>query len=203
MGTEYCNNVLRQLCELMKIDHKTSTAYHHQSVGTIERNHRTFNEYLKSYLTDELDKWDVYLGYFTFCYNITENTSNNNKYSPFELVYGRRVNLPNELLNGQIDPLYNIDNYVKCLKQSLQRAHVKATKIIDKIKLRNKIYHDQKAKPIRVKITDKVLVEIEPYNKHGPKYKGPFEIIDVEEPNVVIKTEKGNRKIHKDRIRPI
>lgn len=203
MGTEYCNSVLKELCELMKVDHKTSTAYHHQSVGTIERNHRTFNEYLKSYLSDELDKWDVYLSYFTFCYNITENSSNNNKYSPFELVYGRKVNLPNELLNGQIDPLYNMDNYVQCLKQSLQRAHVKATNIIDKIKIRNKNYHDQKAKPLRVNVKDKVLVEIEPYNKHGPKYKGPFEILDLDEPNVIVKTDKGNIKIHKDRIRPI
>lgn len=50
MGTEYCNNVIKQLCQLMQIDHKTSTPYHHQSVGTIERSRRTFNEYIRSYV---------------------------------------------------------------------------------------------------------------------------------------------------------
>lgn len=83
-----------------------------------------------------------------------------------------------------------MDNYIKCLKQTLQWAHARATKIIEKIKLRNKIYHDEKAKPLNVKINDKVSIKAEPYNKHGPKYKGPFEIVEIDEPNLVTKTDK-------------
>lgn len=50
MGTEYCNEIIRELCKLMKIEFSNSTAYHHETLGTVERSHRTFNEYLRSYI---------------------------------------------------------------------------------------------------------------------------------------------------------
>lgn len=104
-GTEYTNETLSELCKLMKVDHKISAAYHHQTVGTIERNHREFNKYIRQYLSENLQYWDDYLDYFTFCYNIDKHGSNNYKYSPFELVYARSPNLPSYLLTGQVQPL--------------------------------------------------------------------------------------------------
>lgn len=49
LGTEYRNEVMKELCELMKIDHEFSTAYRHQILGSIERNHRVLNEYVRAY----------------------------------------------------------------------------------------------------------------------------------------------------------
>jgi len=43
MGTEYKNSIINDLCEYLKIENITSTAHHHQTVGTIERSHRIFN----------------------------------------------------------------------------------------------------------------------------------------------------------------
>lgn len=50
MGTEYRNELVSELCKLMAIKQSMSTPHHHQTVGTIERNHRVFNEYIRSYL---------------------------------------------------------------------------------------------------------------------------------------------------------
>jgi len=44
MGTEHKNSVTKDLCKYLNIENKTSTAHHHQTLGTIERSHRTFNE---------------------------------------------------------------------------------------------------------------------------------------------------------------
>lgn len=85
-GSEYVNELVSELCALMKIDHKTSTAHHHQTVGTIERNHREFNRYVRQYLDSTLGDWETYLDYFTFCYNIEKHGSNEYKYSPYELL---------------------------------------------------------------------------------------------------------------------
>lgn len=49
-GTEFVNSVMKNICDDLKIQHKTSTAYHHETLGSVERNHRVFNEYLRSYL---------------------------------------------------------------------------------------------------------------------------------------------------------
>lgn len=59
MGTEYRNKVLEELCKLLKIDKKLSTAYHHQTVGAVERTHRTFNEYIRSYISTDKSDWDI------------------------------------------------------------------------------------------------------------------------------------------------
>lgn len=202
MGTEYKNELIKELCNLIKIEHKISTAYHHQSLGTVERNHRVFNEYIRGYLNGNLDCWDSYLSYFTFSYNIQKHSSNGEKYSPFELVFAERPSMLHEILNGNVDPIYNIDNYMAEAKYKLQVAHEHAKQIIEKIKNKSKLYYDKNVNPIDVKVGDQVKIKKEPYNKFKQIYDGPFEILDIEHPNVIVKLENGKPyKIHKDRIR--
>mgnify|MGYP002655063908 CR=1 FL=1 len=58
-GTEYLNETMSELLKLLKIEHLTSTAYHHQTLGVCERSHRTFNEYVRScllYTSDAADE---------------------------------------------------------------------------------------------------------------------------------------------------
>lgn len=74
-GTEYKNSELAELCSLLDISRDFSTPYHHETVGTIERNHRVLNEYLRAYLEGNHDLWDQYAKYFAFCYNTTPNTA--------------------------------------------------------------------------------------------------------------------------------
>lgn len=200
LGTEYCNEILKELCKLMNIDYSPSTAYHHQSLGTVERSHRTFNEYLRAYVDNQKDDWDIYLNYFQFCYNISKHESNGNKYSPFELVFGKKPTLPCDILNGQIDPIYNIDNYVKEFKFRLQNAHNQSVKIIEKMKFRNKLYYDRNINPIDIKIGELVFMNKEPYDKHNKIRTGPYEVLEINHPNVTIKM--GNKKyvVHKNRL---
>lgn len=72
LGTEYKNQIVAELCKMLNINHNFSTAYHHESVGTIERNHRVFNEYLRTYIEND-SNWDHHLKYFVFCYNTSYN----------------------------------------------------------------------------------------------------------------------------------
>lgn len=94
MGTEYRKEIVEEICKILNIEQKFSTAYHHETVGTVERNHRTFNEYIRAYIDNNIEEWDTYLEYFEFCYNISKSESNGNKYSPFELVFGRQPTTP-------------------------------------------------------------------------------------------------------------
>lgn len=59
MGTEFRNAILQELCHLLKIKHNISTAYHHETVGAIERSHRALNEYLRTFLNGKLNGWDT------------------------------------------------------------------------------------------------------------------------------------------------
>lgn len=152
LGTEYVNEVIQELTQLLNIEHKKSTAYHHETVGTVERSHRILNEYIRSYLNGNLEEWDVYANYFCFCYNTTPNASTDYKYSPFELIHGWKANLPTAFMNGKIYPLYNVDNVVKGMRYRLQRAHLETRAIVDKIKMRNKTYYDKRINVVEFKI---------------------------------------------------
>lgn len=120
LGTEYVNSVIENLCSLLKVKHDKSTAYHHQTVGTAERSHRTFNEYVRSYISDHIDDWEEYSEYFAFCYNIAHNASYSYKYSPYELVFVKDPVLPFEWLDGRVDPVYDIDNFISEAKFHLR-----------------------------------------------------------------------------------
>lgn len=183
----------------LKVEHKISAAYHHQSVGSIERNHQEFNKYIRQYLSDNLQYWDEYLDYFTFCCNIDKHGSNNYKYSPFELVFARSPNLPSDLLTGQVQPLYNHDSYEKEAKFRLQRAHKAAQEIINKVKETNKKYYDRNANPINVKIGEKIYLKVEPYDKHKTLRK-PYTVVGIQDTNVILSDGQIEILVHKNRI---
>lgn len=197
-GTEYKNSIVKELCKILKIQHDFSTPYHHESVGTIERNHRVLNEYLRSYLIENND-WEFHLRNFTFCYNISYNASLNHDYTPFEIVFGKSCNLPNEL-SDKIEPIYNYENYVKILKNHLQKTNLRVKELIEKSKERNKKYYDRNINPINLKTGDQVMMKKEPYNKHQPIYDGPFEIIELDNENVKININNKLTLVHKNRL---
>lgn len=85
-------------------------------------------------------------------------------------------------------------------KQTLQVAYEKARKLIDRFKLNNKKYYDQRSNPIEISINDKVLVRKEPYDKHGSMYAGPFIVTRVNNPNISIRVNDKIVEIHKNRI---
>lgn len=194
-GTEYVNDLMTNLYELLKIEHKKSTAHHHESVGTIERNHRVFNEYIRSFVTD-MSQWDVYLLYF-----YSNNSCFNDKYSPYELVFAKRAN-DLEFSQCAIEPLYNVGDYSREVKYRLQVSHDRARKILDALKAKIKRNYDKNVNPIELEIGDEVMLRNKPYNKHSDVYSGRFIVEKVDKCNVEIRhNESGKSKcVHKNRI---
>lgn len=198
-GTEYKNQILTKLCDLMGVQQKFSTPYHHESVGSIERNHRSFNEYLRAYAED-ISQWDSYLSYFVYCYNTSKNATFENKYSPYELIFSKKCNDLENIDLCRVEPLYNIDNYALECKYRLQIAHKEATNLINKMKLTNKKYYDRKLNTLEVKIGDRVLLRKGPQDKHKSLYDGPFDVKSVDKNNVTILHKGKNLTIHKNRL---
>lgn len=203
LGTEFKNEVITELCKLFHIKLRFSTAYHHKTLGTVERNHRVFNEYLRAYIDENITDWDIYLRYFTFFHNTTTNTVFDNRFSPYELVFGKVATLPNEFLTKTIDPLYNIQNYTKEAKFRLQKSHKLAGELLEKHKARNKKFYDRYAKPLVIEVHDKVLIQKQPYDKHKSIYEGPYIVKSVDGCNVTVfdTVKKKNKTVHKNRIR--
>ena len=204
-GTEYINQVTKELFKLMNIEQVSSTAYHHETLGSIERTHRVFNEYLRSYINEYQTNWDECVKYFTYCYNTTPHTSFNFKYTPFELVFAKNALSHDFLLNNKVDPNYNVDNYALEVKQQLQIAHKIARELLNRSKETNKMIYDQKSKTYCFKKGDLVLIRIENRNKLEPIYKGPFIIKEIIGVNAKILDKNNNEEllVHKNRLTKI
>lgn len=199
MGTEYKNQILSEICSTLKIEKITSTAHHHQTLGTIERNHRTFNEYLRSYISVDKDDWDEWLTYYTYCYNTTPTIVHD--YCPFELVFGKS---PNQLENmTEIEPLYNVENYAKEAKYRLQIAHKRAKQLLENRKLSQKANIDKNVTNCKFQSGDKVLIRHEVGHKLDKKYNGPYEIIEMDERNNCLIKDPNNKhlKVHLEKLK--
>lgn len=199
MGTEYVNETIEEITKLFQIKHCTSTPYRPQTVGTVERIHRVINEYLRSYVNDNKSDWDEWTKYFTYCYNTTPSTVH--KYCPFELIFAKNPILPNEFTELRVNPLYNIDSYAKEVQYRLQMALCRANAYLQQNKAKQKTVFDASAKPLCISVGDWVVVRNEARHKLDPVYKGPFKVLDIVEPNCIIRDNKGKScLVHKNRL---
>lgn len=201
MGTEYRNEVLTHLCKLLNVSQKFSTAYHSQTIGGCERNHRVFNEYTRMYINDSHTDWDEWIPYYSFCYNTTPSSYHN--YTPFELIYARKAEIPEMLLGTKVDPVYNIDAFYQEVRYRLQVAHKRAKEYILKAKENRKRDYDKQAKQVQLQIADLVILNKENRSKFDAWYKGPFTVTSIDRVNCTIKDVNGKEvTVHKNRVQP-
>lgn len=51
-GSEFANELVKNICKIMKIELQFSVPYHHQSIGALERNLRVLNEFFLNLVED-------------------------------------------------------------------------------------------------------------------------------------------------------
>jgi len=197
LGTEYVNYIFKEVCKILEIEHTTSTAYHPMTIGALERNHKCLNEYLRSYINENQDDWDIWSQYYKFCYNITPN---DHGYAPFNLVFGRRANLPTDLVTRK-QPINNIDNYSSELHFRLKTAYEQTNKKLIQIKNKTKDKYDANINDIIINIDDLVYLQKENRTKLDKVYEGPFVVTKIIGLNLELKDKNNKSKlVHRNRV---
>lgn len=198
-GTDFTSELFRQVNKKLKIKQITTTPYMPRA-NIVERRNRSTSEYLKCYTELKPDTWAELLPYCTFAYNITVNVTTG--YTPFELVYGKTVTLPDTLLRRQ--PIYNYDNYADNMKQEFIDAWNLARDMVNKKKEKRKVIYDNKTNDIQVKPGDMILIKKHVKDrKFDMAWKGPYQVTDVPSSKYVLYKDKKNlrKKISKDYIK--
>ena len=95
-GSNFTSQLLAELYRLLHVQSIRTGPYHPQTDGLVER----FNQTLKSMLRKSVDKegknWDKMIPYLLFAYREVPQSSTG--FSPFELLYGREVRGPLDIL---------------------------------------------------------------------------------------------------------
>jgi hypothetical protein len=89
-GTQFTSSIWSQISHLLNIQHITTTAYHPQSNGMIERFHRSLKATLRARCTTP--DWTAHLPWFLLSYRATPHDISNT--SPAEAVFGSPLILP-------------------------------------------------------------------------------------------------------------
>ncbi|XP_053327932.1 uncharacterized protein LOC128502195 [Spea bombifrons] len=184
-GSHFTSEVMTKMWKILGVKHKLHIAYRAASSGGVERYNQSIVNILKKYVKESGKDWDVKLPLVLMAIRATPSTAT--KMSPFELMTGRKMILPQHLLYRTSD--HNLINaatthqYVENLRKHLQYAFAFAQKNLGKAAISAKTYYDLKTTKKEYEISDQVYL----YNfarnqvkekKFLPSWKGPYVIID-------------------------
>jgi transposase InsO family protein len=201
-GKSFVNKLVDHVNEIFKITRRTSSPYHPQSQGLVERFNGTIKQMMRSYLKDPDEDWDEHIPMILNSYRTTPHTTT--KFTPFYLMFGREqyttsdIALDNikptlsKLTEKKVEQLHQIET-IQNLHTSLKQAKTHMDQSFNKNK---KIY---KTNDPHFKVNDWVLVydeKISLFKKHGkkisPKWIGPFRIKEIrDEVNAKLISQHG------------
>ena len=120
-GTNFTSQLLQELYKMIGVTPIKTTPYHPQTDGLVERFNQTLKQMLRQLIEGEGREWNKLLPYVLFAYREVPQFS-----SPFELLYGRDVRGPLDILKEgwtrttpQVD---DIVSYVDRVHEQLEAA---------------------------------------------------------------------------------
>ena len=95
-GSNFTSQLLTELYRMLHIHPIKITPYHPQTDGLVERFNQTLKSMLRKAATKEGRDWDKMIPFLLFAYREVQQSSTG--FSPFELLYGKSVRGPLDVL---------------------------------------------------------------------------------------------------------
>ncbi|KAE9016787.1 hypothetical protein PR002_g13573 [Phytophthora rubi] len=148
---ELTANVIEQLVILLQAQQTSPVPYRQQMIGLVERFHRTWKDCIATYMSDERQRdWDVWVDFAIYAYNSGQHSTV--LLSPNELMMGRRLRNPNDLLrSANVTEAGALTNYHRRLIAAMKSSSACAEAARRREQERQKRYYDRKwLGPVRV-----------------------------------------------------
>ncbi|KAF7690629.1 hypothetical protein HF521_012433, partial [Silurus meridionalis] len=207
-GSNFTSGLFQQVTYQLGIKQITSSAYHPESQGALERFHSTLKTMIRTYCFENEKDWDegVHLLLFAARESIQESLGS----SPFELVFGHQVRGPLALLGEQWsnnNTHVNLLDYVLNFKERLNRACALAKENLKATQGKMKTWYDRKARARTFKPGERVLVLFPlQSNPLQARFHGPYEIHSkVNDLNYIVTTpdrRKARQLCHINMLKP-
>ena len=183
MGSQFTSSVMREVSRLLTIRQLTTSPYNPRCNGMVERFNGSLKTMLKRMCAEQPRDWDRYLAPLLFAYREAPHESLGG-FSPFELLYGRRVRGPMQVLKelltkeGTETEVKTTYQYIIDLKERLQDTCTLAHDMLTQASDKYKQYYDRGAKPRSLEVGDKVLILLPTdHNKLLLQWKGPYTVL--------------------------
>ena len=185
-GSHFVNSVLKTIYTKLGIRHITTTPYHPQTDGMVERFNGTLKSMLKRSFCSFHGQWDLALPLVLGEYHSTPCRATG--FTPAELLLGGNIRTPLKVLKEQWTTKENEPNYTKKsmgryvtdLVDGMEKMRVIAKENEKMYKTKCKEVYDKKAKERKLVIGDLVLVRNPVKKIHGfnQELSGLYVVID-------------------------
>ncbi|XP_076059737.1 uncharacterized protein LOC143036366 [Oratosquilla oratoria] len=181
-GTQFTSGMMDEFLRLLSIRGIRTTPYHPQCNGLCERFNGTLKKMLRRMMSEQPKEWPRFIALLLFAYREVPQSSL--KHSPFELIYGRQVRGPLQMLrelwdDDVPDPVVSSTyEYVLNLADRLQAKCELAEEELVKAKEVQRSQFDRKAELREFLPGDKCLLLMPTsHNKLLATWLGPFEVV--------------------------
>eukprot|EP00644_Phytophthora_capsici_P019538 jgi/Phyca11/133632/e_gw1.599.1.1 len=176
--------MIAELLVLMQTKQSTPVPYRPNLLGLVERFHRTWKDMISLYVNELQDDWDEFLPAALYAYNSAKHATHG--YQPNELMMGRKLRTPAELLrrNRLEHPYQTLDEYHEVLLQDLKQAQELAAVALQKEQARQAIYYNHRNVRQRSEFRPGQLVWMyrpargPGITKFGHRWRGPAKIVE-------------------------
>ncbi|XP_037803935.1 uncharacterized protein LOC119598356 [Penaeus monodon] len=198
-GTQFKSDLMAEINRLLSIKALFTSPYHACCNGTVERFHAVLKSMLKKLCGERPQDWDHYIPSVLFAYSEVPNDTL--KFSPFELLYGRKVRGPLSILhdlwtrddiNEETKSTYQ---YVLDLRSRLEESAQMASSHADVSGKMYKAYFDRTAKVRKLNEGDEALVLLPTsHNKLTMQWKGPYSVVKKHDNGVDYEVKVNSKK---------
>ena len=178
-GTQFVSSCMQEMSRLLFINRLTATPYHPIRNGLVERFNGTLKKMLRRLCSEQPRQWHRFINPLLFAHREVPQEATG--FSPFELLYGRTVRGPVQILKE----LWTKETDVPEVKTSYQCVLELRERLDDTMKIsleelkrsqsKNKRLYDRGAKRRAFQVGDKVLILLPTdNNKLLLQWRGPF-----------------------------
>lgn len=212
-GKVFLGKVVESICNVLGIRKVTTSGYHPQTDGLVERFNHTLATMLSMFTSSNQRDWDVFLPHVLLAYRTSVHAST--KETPFFLMFGRDVRLPTDVAMGAIPDSHRTDDvsipeYRAQLVMRLNAAFAAARLNVEHAQHRQQLAYDASRRDVEFAVGDKVWV-FNPKRRKGlaPKlmhmWYGPYRIFErVGATNYRLRTLHGRKlddPVHVQRLK--
>uniref|UniRef100_A0A914QGA1 Integrase catalytic domain-containing protein n=1 Tax=Panagrolaimus davidi TaxID=227884 RepID=A0A914QGA1_9BILA len=207
-GKQFVCSIFKELAEIYGFTHRTTTPYHQSSNGQVEKQNLTIANMLRGTLASGGEEWPELLQMVLFAFNTSVQTSI--KQSPFFVLHGREPRLPSDVtLQLPKKAVYaDVSTFTQDLLINIQTAWRIVKENIGQLQEEYASQADTSRKAVEGKYTIGQLVLHKVHvtkHKFAAKFKGPYRIIFMQRPNVILRElapEAVPFKTHMNMIKP-
>ena len=201
-GTQFTSGMMDELLRLLACKGLRTSPYHPACNGLCEKFNGTLKRMLKRMTSEQPKEWPRFISPLLFAYREVPQSSL--KFSPFEMLYGRAVRGPLQVLrelwdDAAPDPeVRTTYQYVLDLSDRLKSTCELAKEELLKAQEVQRSYFNKKAKLRQFNVGDRCLVLLPTSrNKLLAQWRGPYEVLEkVTDLNYVLDIDGKRKRFH-------